>query len=165
MQKSYFFNSICGDRKYSAEDFCTILKTLVGDGIMPNPANCLEVMYNDGKVKINTGKAFIRGHMYENIDIEEFEIEEADNKLDRIDRVVLRLDKNLRKVYLDIKKGEYNLEPIPSELTRTEMVYELALADIYVSHISEIAEDDIIDRRLNIDYCGICHMNVLSESI
>ena len=41
-EKSSFFNSVSGDRKYKAEDWASYFGALIGNGVFPNPATNLQ---------------------------------------------------------------------------------------------------------------------------
>ncbi|MGH4125286.1 MAG: hypothetical protein ACREV6_20405 [Clostridium sp.] len=41
MEKSSFFNSVEGDRKYKASDFASYFNSLLTNGVFPNPSTNL----------------------------------------------------------------------------------------------------------------------------
>ena len=69
-EKSSFFNSVSGDRKYKAEDWASYFGTLIGNGVFPNPATNLQVVPGASglTVTVNAGKAWINGYYYYNTD-------------------------------------------------------------------------------------------------
>lgn len=164
MEKSSFFNSeiINGeyDRVYLAEDYANYFSSFIGNGIFPNPSDGLQIT-TDGEsmtVQVNAGKAWINGYYYENDSNLILNIEPADGVLDRIDRVVLRLDLVEREISVKIKKGDFSSNPVAKSIERNVDVYELALADIRINHgIISVSKSMITDLRLNKELCGIVH--------
>lgn len=154
-----FFNSVNGDRKKSADFFAMFFGNIIGNGVYPNPSSNFQVMANgDMTITIGAGIAWINGAMCEdkldyitNIDI-------ADGVLNRIDRVVLRLDTIDREIRIDVKKGTFASSPVAPILQRDADAYELALADVYVGNgMVSISQSNITDTRLNSELCGIVH--------
>lgn len=165
-EKSSFFTSLNGDRKYKSTDFAEYFSTFIGNGIFPNPSTNLEVFANDDMtVTIKKGYAWINGYMYANTEDLILELDYADNSLNRIDRVVVRLDIINREIKLQIKKGEFSLEPTVSELQRNSDIYELCLADIKVNNGTiSISQENILDNRLNSKLCGMVNSLIKVDS-
>ena len=168
MQKSSFFNAILDqegspDRSYLAEDFARYFSSFIGNGVFPNPATNLQVIAidDDMTVRVKSGKAWINGYFYENTDDYILELEPADGVLNRIDRIVLRLDFIDREIRVYVKQGEFASNAIAKELQRDADAYEIALADIKVNAgVIKITQSDITDTRLNKELCGIVHGTV-----
>lgn len=156
-QKSSFFNSVNGDRKYNASDIAAYFSSFIGNGIYPNPSTNLQVTSAAGmNINITAGKAWINGYFYQNTSNYNITIDAADGVLKRIDRVVLRLDNINRQIILAILKGVPASAPVATALTRTADVYELALADILINNgDTAINQANITDQRMNATYCGI----------
>lgn len=165
MEKSSFFNAALDqngtpDRSYLAEDFARYFATFIGNGVFPNPSNQLQVVAvdNNMQIRIKQGKAWINGYFYENTDDYILTLAPADGVLNRIDRVVLRLDFLNREIKARIKKGDYASSPAPKALQRDTDAYEIALADIRINAGAiKISQSDITDLRLNKELCGIVH--------
>lgn len=167
MERSSFFNAeLVGeewDRVYLAEDYARYFASFIGNGVFPNPANQLQVVAIDGnmQVRIKQGKGWINGYFYENTDDLIFKLDPADGVLNRIDRIVLRLDFLNRDIRAVVKKGDYATTAIAKALERNEDAYELALADIKVNRGAiSITQANITDLRLNKELCGIVHGTV-----
>ena len=162
MEKSFVFNSINGDRKYKAEDFREYFASFIGNGIFPNPSNNLQVISNNSmSIIIKAGKAWINGAIYINTDDYILNIDIADGVLNRIDRVVLRMDTTERKIYSYVKKGQFASSPTVPTLQRNADAYEIALADVYINKGAiSITQANITDLRLNKNLCGIVHGTV-----
>ena len=164
MEKSSFFNSeiVNGeyDRVYLAEDYANYFSSFIGNGVFPNPYDGLRVVADGDsmKIKISKGKAWINGYYYENDADLILNINPADGGLDRIDRVVLRLDLIEREITVKIKEGDFSSNPVAKEIERNIDVYELALADIKINHgVISVKNSNINDLRLNKEVCGIVH--------
>lgn len=162
MEKSFVFNSVNGDRKYKSEDFREYFATFIGNGVFPNPSTNLQVIANNNMtVTLKKGPGWINGAVYVNTDDYILNVDVADGILNRIDRVVLRMDTVLRKIYAYVKKGQLASYPNPQILQRDADAYEIALADIYVTKGTvSITQSNITDLRLNKDLCGIVHGTV-----
>lgn len=157
---SGFFMSVNGDRKYKAEFFAQYFASFIGNGVFPNPSSNMQIVENNGMtVNISIGKAWIDGYIAFNDDDYVLNIEVADGVLNRIDRVVLRLDTKLdREIKVLVKKGTFASSPVAPTLQRDADAYEIALADIYVGKgVISITQANITDLRLNSELCGIVH--------
>lgn len=157
--RSGFFNSVNGDRKYDASRFAEYFASFIGNGVFPNPSDCLQVISNnDMTITVRPGKAWINGYILINDDDYILEIEPADGVLNRIDRIVARYDVIDREIRLEVKKGQFASSPVAPELQRDADAYELGLADIYISAgTTSITQANITDLRLSTEYCGIVH--------
>lgn len=166
MERSSFFNAeLQGeeyDRVYLAEDYARYFASFIGNGVFPNPATGLQVIANsDMTIKISPGKGWINGYFYENTDYLILSVDVADGVLNRIDRVVLRLDFLNREIKAYIKKGTFASTPVAPALTRNSDIYEIGIADIAVNKgIISITQSLITDLRLNTTLCGIVHGTV-----
>lgn len=162
MQKSSFFNSVKGDRRYKAEEWAEYFAAFIGNGIFPNPATNLMVQANvNMTVAVKAGKAWINGYFFNNTTDTTIQLDTADGVLKRIDRVVVKWSLTNRSITLSLKKGANASSPIAPALQRDADVYELALADIAVGNGTvEILQTNITDRRLNSDLCGFVTQTV-----
>lgn len=170
MEKSGFFNSVLDgdgkpDRRYLAEDFAEYFSSFISNGIFPNPKTNLQVeANNDMTITVLEGKAWINGYFYINTDNYVLSLAPADGFLNRIDRVVLRLDHIDREIRLYIKQGEFASDAVAKELQRDKDAYELSLADIQVNAgATKITNDDIIDTREDNYLCGWVHRTITQK--
>ena len=159
MERSSFFNSVNRDRRYKAEDFARYFASFIGNGVFPIPSNGLQVISNNNMtVTLNPGKAWINGYFYWNDNDLVLNIEPADGILNRIDRVVIRLDYLKREIKTYVKKGNFASSPAAPTLVRNADMYELGIADIKVNKGAiSISNANITDTRLNKSLCGIVH--------
>lgn len=157
MEKSSFFNSVSGDRKYKAEDWASYFSSFIGNGVFPVPSTGLQVVAGSGmQVTVKAGKAWINGYFYNNTSDLSFTLGTADGVLNRIDRLVIRWDLTNRTMSAKLKSSTYASSPTAPMLERTSDIYELALADIAVgAGVTEITGSVITDKRLDSTLCGV----------
>lgn len=157
MQKSSFFNSVNGDRKYKAEEWAAYFASFIGNGIFPDPSTNLMVQANaDMTVTVKAGKAWINGYFYMNSDDLIVQLDNADGVLKRIDRIVVRWSLTNRSIVIAVKKGTLASSPVAKALQRDADVYELALADVLVNNgVIQITQGNITDLRQNSSLCGL----------
>lgn len=143
------------DRTFTAQQFCKHLSAIFGSGIVitnatGNDAWKVEKITNeDLKIKIKLGNnnfnfASLRGNPFA-VD-EEINIELSQGT-DRWDAIMIRADATSTVRATDIKVTENSIA-----LTRTDTIYDLRLARVHV--VNDVITE-IIDDRLNNDYCGI----------
>ena len=165
MEKSSFFNSVGGDRKYDAADWAAYFASLIGNGVFGSPATCLMVQPGENtNLRILEGSAWINGYYYVNTNILPLEMATPDGILNRIDRVVVRWSLIERAITVKIKTGSPGSNPLAPVLQRDAGVYELALADVYVpAGAASILESNITDLRGNPSLCGTVS-SIVSEA-
>lgn len=155
-----FFNSrlVDGvqDRLYSALDITSYFDKIIGNGVFVNPANSLQIIANSGlQVVCKPGKGWIDGFYLVNDADLPITLATADVTLNRIDRIVFRLDKTNRNMSIVVKKGTAATNPTAPGITRTEEVKEYSLATIYIAkQATTITQSNITDTRLNSSVCG-----------
>ena len=165
MEKSSFFNSLSGDRKYKAEDWAAYFASFIGNGVYANgdlAVSAVTLGQEDDEdadpmaVKVGAGKAWINGYFYVNTASLPLEIAVADGVLNRIDLVVLRWDLAARTITAQIKAGTSASSPAAPALQRDADGYELCLAQVYVqAGATAITQADITDKRLDSALCGL----------
>ena len=157
MEKSSFFNSVSGDRKYKAEDWASYFGSFIGNGVFPVPSTGLQVVVGSGmQVTVKAGKAWINGYFYNNTSDLSLTLATADGVLNRIDRIVVQWDLTNRIISVKAKSSSYSASPTAPAVERDADIYELAIADVYVSAgATTITQSNITDRRYNTELCGI----------
>lgn len=164
--KSGFFNSIeitaddgskTYDREYYAVDFANYLTKVVSNGVFATPSNNLQILAGSGmNVVVKAGEGRIDGYWVKNDSDYTVTIEQADVILNRIDRIVMQLNHDNRKIDIVYKKGTLGTTPTAPELVRTEQIKEYSLARIYVGkNATSIAQSSITDTRPLEDECGL----------
>lgn len=147
-----------------AEDGIFLAKNihaLVSDGIFATPANSFQVTAGeDMTVVVAPGQAIIQGY-YAWDDSNRSLTVQASETLDRIDKVVLRLDLANRMIDLYVAKGVADSTPVAPSLNRPASgeggdIYELGLANLFITkNTTSISSDRITDCRLDSEQCGI----------
>ena len=156
-EKSSFFASVGGDRKYGAADWAAYFGSLVGNGYFAASLTALQATASgDGLgVNINAGKAFVNGYFYNNTEPLVLTLDTADGVLPRIDRIVVRLSYTAREIRTVIKKGTPASAPSAPDMQRDAERWELVIADISVpAGATVITAQNITDRRNDKLYCG-----------
>lgn len=119
-------------------------------GVIAGRANELRV-YGSGagmEVSVATGSAWIEGHFYNSDAVEVLAITAADGALDRIDRIVLRLESTLDSIELRVKEGTPAADPAVPALTQSAAAWEISLAQVYVTASSLVVDiEDVADDR------------------
>lgn len=152
------FNSKDHDRVYKAEDWAWYFSTFIKNGVFPNAQNNgLQVVIGEGmQVFVKAGFGFINGYAFRNEQDYAIVLETADGALNRYDRVVLRWDLAARAMYIAVLKGTESANPTPKAITRSNEIYDLVLADIYIGKgVISIQTANITDQRYNSSLCGI----------
>lgn len=145
------------DRAISSKPLKALIKDLFSTGVMPNPSNNLQVSAGtDGMtVIVHAGFCVIEGGLKLEDEDRELVLDGADTQ-DRIDTVVMRWNDNLRTCDLYVVKGTPASIPVRPALTRTSSIYEIGLADIFVTrNLDYISNSRITDTRYESARCGI----------
>jgi hypothetical protein len=160
--RSGFFNSVNGDRRYLAYNFAEYFASFIANGVFPNPSTGLQVYEKENMtITVKPGRGWINGYFIVNESDYDVTLATADGALNRIDRIVLRLDYINREITIAVKQGMFASSPVAAALQRDTDAYELAIADVYVGKGSlSISQVNITDLRLNTDLCGIVHGTV-----
>ncbi|HJK44583.1 MAG TPA: phage tail protein, partial [Methanocorpusculum sp.] len=129
------------------------------DGILEGVLSELRVTTTDPAsmaVAVCAGSVNIQGYWMDSDDIETLQLATADVNNPRIDRVVVRLDTSVNmEVTLAVLTGTPASSPAAPALTRTNYIYELSLAQVYVGvGATYISTSNITDERRNASYCG-----------
>ena len=155
-----FFNSrlVDGvqDRLYNALDITSYFEKIIGNGVFVDPANSLQILASEGmQVICKPGKGWINGFYLVNDADLPILLDTADVTLNRIDRIVFRLDKTNRNMSIVVKTGTPASAPVAPGVTRTEEIQEYSLATIRVNkQQTTITQANITDTRLDSSVCG-----------
>ena len=107
---------------------------------------------------VNAGSAFIEGYEYRNTEALNLTHDAADTTNNRIDRVVVRLDRSPQAevpIRVLIRKGNPSSTPVPPVLIRDLYIYEISLAKVLIeAGKSFIETSQITDERDDIRVCG-----------
>lgn len=148
------------DRAVSSQPLRTIIRKLFTTGVMPNPSTNFQVNAGtDGMtVLVQPGFAVVDGGLCKEDEVRTLSVTAADAIYDRIDTIVLRWNENVdvRTADLYIKAGTPSANPVRPELQRNNSIYEIGLADVFVTkRVATITNDKITDTRLETARCGI----------
>ena len=153
------------DRAITSAPLRKLIAKLLTDGILPNPSTNLQVEAGSGmNVVVNPGFAICAGGLKLEENQRTLAIQAADSNYDRIDTVVLRWNDNDSERICDlyIVEGIPAASPLRPELTRTESIWELGLADLFINkNSSAISNQRITDTRYESARCGI--ISAISE--
>ena len=153
------------DRAISSEPLRNLLHKLFTDGILPDVSTNLQVVAGTGmNVVVKAGFAIVQGCLKLEENDRTLALQASNVTSDRIDTVVLRLNSNDDQRYCDlyIREGTPATNPTRPNLVRSDSVYELGLADIFVSKtITSITQSKITDTRYETERCGV--ISSLSE--
>lgn len=144
------------DRIYTSSDFASYLDQIVGNGIFPNPSTQMQV-YSAGSplaIRVAEGDAWIKGHKYHT---DEFiwNLDDADPLLDRIDRIIVYMDIDNRRMGIAQLKGTPAVSPVGKALTRTNKRWELCVAEVRIpKNATAMKQEYITDTRANTNLCG-----------
>lgn len=153
------------DRAISSEPLRNLLHKLFTDGILPDVSTNLQVVAGTGmNVVVKAGFAIVQGCLKLEENDRTLAVQASNATNDRIDTVVLRLNSNDDQRYCDlyVREGTPATNPVRPNLVRSDSVYELGLADIFVSKtITSITQSKITDTRYEAKRCGV--ISSLSE--
>lgn len=149
-QHSFPWNDVNGDRLYDAEDFMRFFAAFLKTGVVMSFEEGLRVhsAQNGMNIQVGKGSGVIDGNSYMNDEAIAIQVNVASSVQNRIDSVVLRMDKNARDTYLYYK-------PSDTTVVRNDVIYELQLAKISVKmNATQITDADITDMRSDSTVCG-----------
>ncbi|OAB31745.1 hypothetical protein PMSD_18340 [Paenibacillus macquariensis subsp. defensor] len=159
-QKSGIFDTIEGDvREYPAREFAEYFGRFLTNGVF-NGGQYLQVTATgtNSYVSISLGSAWIKGYAYSVYDeAVSLPITPA-TTLDRIDRIVLRLDTStpVRSIKAIVLQGVPNANPVPPSLVRSGDIFDLSLAQVrVVANSIIVTQAKITDERMNSTVCGL----------
>lgn len=145
--KSGFFNSLNHDRMYDADDMNAIFDGIITDGVFGNIGNRFIVTPGSGMtINIGTGKARLHQIFVENDANLVLQVSQSDVLLNRIDVLVIRVDKTIsgRRGDITILKGTPSQNPIAPTLSTDGQIWEMPIANIRVNaNVNKITASDI----------------------
>ena len=150
-----FFNSVDGDRTYSAADIGRYLQGIISSGVYADNATSLQVLAADGMtVEVQPGRAMLDCHFMENDSPLALTLSTGATR-DRIDAIVARLDMERRLCEIAVKEGTPSVTPAAPTMLRTDNTKEYMLASVYVTKLATvITQNEITDTRANTAVCG-----------
>ena len=113
------------------------------------------------KVTVGAGRGWVHPSRFTGYSITKREADTltlplADPSLPRIDRIVMRYDAGTRAASLQVLQGTASSTPTAPAISRTELIYDLCLAEITrPAGSTSITTGQITDTRLDEALCGI----------
>lgn len=157
-EKSGFFNALqvdgAYDRTYNANDYCDNLAVVISNGVLRSNNDDLKVTANGLVPTVAAGRGWIKGHYYYNDTALSLAAVTPPVGGSRYDRIMLRFDNTLqqRRIHIVYIEGTASNNPTPPAPTRTDTVYELVLADLYIT--ANASGMTVTDQRGNAELCG-----------
>ena len=118
------------------------------------------------KVTVGAGRGWVHPSRFTGYSITKREADTlamplADPSLPRIDRIVMRYDAGARAASLQVLQGTASSTPTAPAISRTELIYDLCLAEITrPASSTSITTGQIADTRLDEALCGIVRDSV-----
>lgn len=113
------------------------------------------------KVTVGAGRGWVHPSRFTGYSITKREADTltmplADQSLPRIDRIVMRYDAGARAASLQVLQGTASSTPTAPAISRTELIYDLCLAEITrPAGSTAVTTGQITDTRLDEKLCGI----------
>lgn len=158
MEQFFMFDSVDADREVTAADFAKYYSEILTNGVFyRNNIPSLQTAKGVGLVSgVDIGAAFIEGYMYRNTTPISLTHAVGNASFPRIDRVVVRLDRNIAKrdIRIVVKEGVPSTQPVPPELERNDLIYEMSISAVRINAGANTIFS-ITDERLNNAVCGV----------
>ena len=147
--------------RYDAEDASGYLATRLS-GVYSAEEDFSVTAQGGLSVQVSAGQAWVRPARFKGRSIimaqpETLTLTAADAVRSRIDRIVLRYDAAAKKTSLQVLEGAPDsAAPAAPEISRTELVYDLCLAEIKrPAGSTSVTTADITDTRADETVCGV----------
>lgn len=139
-----------GDRRYNAEQLTSLVDGIINDGVFMGLGDALLVNALTGMdVVVGPGRAWFNSTWTHNDSDLPLTVEQSEILMNRIDAVVLEVNRTLsvRNNTIKIVKGTPGTVPVPPTLIKSELVNQYALAHIYVgAGVVEITASNITNK-------------------
>ena len=146
-----FYNSVNSDRQYTAEQMGSLFDGILNDGIYQAIGKAFAVTPGSGmSVNVGTGRAWFQNTWILNDSTLALTVPTADLLLDRIDAVVIEVNKadDVRANSIKIVQGTKSTSPARPTLTRSGTLFQYPLAWISVPAAdTSITADQISNNR------------------
>ena len=153
-----FFDSVDGDRKYSARNIGRYLHGIVSSGVYADSSTSLQVLAGDGmQIQVQPGRAMLDYHYMENDAPLPLTLA-AGGTQDRYDAIVAVLDVTNRLCAIEVREGTQAANPTVPAVQRTDVVKEYMLAAVHVpKYAKSLTQENITDTRPDNAVCGWVH--------
>ena len=152
---------------YSAEDVATYLCTRTS-GVYAKDSNFAVSITGTRQITIAPGLAWMNYDDFKGVSVCSREntvltVPDADNTLNRVDRVVLQFDTASNLTAIRLKTGTPAVAAQPPDILQNHNQYELGLCTISVpAGSAAISAADLTDTRADEDVCGVMRDGVTS---
>ena len=144
---SGFFNSLNGDRRYTAEQFSELINTLVNDGVFQNIGTAFSVTATSGnEITVGIGRCWFNGVWLMNDALYPMALRDSELLLNRIDAVVIEINhsESVRAGSIRLISGTPASDPQRPSLVKTDDIHQYPLAYIYrKAGVNEVVQADI----------------------
>lgn len=144
---SGFYNSLNGDRRYTAEQMSELINTLVNDGVFPNVGTAFAVTAAGGSaITIGIGRAWFDSAWVYNDAILPMVVRDAEVLQDRIDAVVIEVNHSeaVRDGQIRFVNGIPSNSPQRPDMLHTDEIGQYPLVYIYrKAGANEVLQKDI----------------------
>lgn len=145
---------------FDAADVAAYLAGLTS-GVFSSAADFPVTAAGGLKVTVGAGRSWVHPSRFTGYSITKREADTltmplADPSLPRIDRIVMRYDAGARAASLQVLQGTASSTPTAPAISRTELIYDLCLAEITrPAGSTSISTGQITDTRLDEALCGL----------
>ena len=145
---------------FDAADVAAYLAGLTS-GVFSSAADFPVTAAGGLKVTVGAGRGWVHPSRFTGYSITKREADTltmplADPSLPRIDRIVMRYDAGARAASLQVLQGTASSTPTAPAISRTELIYDLCLAEITrPAGSTAVTTGQITDTRLDEKLCGI----------
>ena len=149
-----------GGITYDAEDAAAYFSTRTS-GVFSTEEDFAVAPAEGTSVTVSGGRAWLHPSRWAGFSVTAREdttltLPQADSYLPRIDRIVLRYDATSRTTTLQVLQGAAGSSPTAPDISRTEMVYDLCLAEVVrPAGQTSLTTADITDTRADAALCGL----------
>ncbi|MBQ9007801.1 MAG: hypothetical protein IJ088_00510 [Clostridia bacterium] len=154
LDHAFFYNSENHDRVYDASSFEYLLKKFFTSGVFTG--DCQVTADGEGMtVAMDDGYCNCDGKVRFFASAQSLALANAHATYDRIDTIVIERNDTDRDITAKVVTGAYSAEPTPTAPVRTNGVYQLVVAEVYVTAGAvRITQSDITDKRPDTTVCG-----------
>lgn len=163
---SGFFDSQNGDRVYNAEQFGALFDGIINDGVLMNVGKNFKVTPATGlAVYVDTGRAWFNSTWILNDAKESIALDAAHMLLNRIDAVVIEVDRSVsvRNASIKIIKGIEASSPVKPTLTNAEQLHQYPVAYVTVKANATALLQSDIEITVGTDACK--YANAILETV
>lgn len=153
---SGFFNSLNGDRRYTAEQFSALMDGLINNGVFANIGTAFSVKADTGNtVMVGVGRAWFNSAWIYNDAVLPVTLNNSEMLLDRIDAVVIEINhtESVRSGTIRIVQGTASSSPQKPTMTSLEDVHQYPLAYIYRTAGSSSINQSNIENAVGTSAC------------